>query len=415
MNNQTVYWVWLQLALGYANNKILSVISQYTFAEDFYRAPLTDKLSCGCFTIKDRKALADLSLDEAFAIIDRCKRCGVDIVTMGDADYPEMLSEISAPPVVLYVKGDTGLLNDNVSIAIVGTRSATAYGQRTAFDFGYNLAKNKAVVVSGGAMGVDSFAHRGAVQAGGKTICVLGCGIEYNYLMKNKDMRDAIADKGLLMSEYPPDYPPTRFTFPARNRIISGLAKGVLVVEAGERSGSLITANLALEQNRDVFAVPGNIGSSVSFGTNRLIKMGAKPVTDVTDILCEYMEGESFIQENSPKNMSVPFEKYKDNFKEKKNNVSTVKQKGVDNSSQQLTLTVEKEAANRGKISEDTIKDLSSEARKIIELFFKEKKLHIDSITEQTGFSVSTVQAAVTELEMNDFISSLQGRMYELV
>lgn len=411
MNNQTVYWVWLQLALGYANNKILSVLSQYTFAEDFYRASLTDKLSCGLNTDADKRALSDLSLDRAAAIIDRCNECGIDIVTIGDVNYPEQLSDIASPPVVLYTKGDISFVNNCTAVAIVGTRSATEYGKRTAFDFGYKLARNGVVVVSGGALGIDSFAHKGAVQAGGKTVCVMGCGLQYNYLAKNRDLRNVISRSGLLVSEYPPDTAPARYTFPARNRIISGLSKGVLVVEAGERSGSLITANLALEQGRDVFSIPGSIASSVSQGTNRLIKMGAKAVTDVSDILSEYRNDVVFTDKTAPYysfdfvNRGESFQE--NNFKEKKNNVRRIRETGE--------TEVEATTANRNVVTNEVrLSELSENAREVFKLFLKEKKLHVDSITEQTGLPTGSVHAALTELEMEDFVLSLQGRMYEL-
>ena len=412
MNNQTVYWVWLQQALGYAGNKILDVLSRYTFAEDFYRSSLSDKLSCGYWSASEREALADLSLEKAVGIINRCSECGIDIVTVGDVNYPEQLSSIAAPPIVLYTKGDISAVNSGLAIAIVGTRSATEYGRHTAFRFGCDLARNGVTVVSGGALGIDSCAHKGAVQAGGKTVCVLGCGLEYEYLKSNKDLRSVIAKNGLLVSEYPPDYPATRFTFPARNRLISGLSRGVLVVEAGERSGSLITANLALEQGRDVFSIPGSITSSVSQGTNKLIKLGAKAVTDVTDILSEYCGDEVFVQRMSPSDY-YPAE---DVFIEKKNNVSGNKRRKITKTNEQDVPDFEGTADDKSAvIREEDFRELSENAQKVIKLFIKEKKLHVDSIAEKTGLPIGVVHAALTELEMNDFIMSVQGRMYELV
>lgn len=436
MNNQTIYWVWLQQALGYGSNKISSVMEKYTFAEDFYCASLDDKLHCGGFRKSDVRLLSDLSLANAAAVIKRCNKSGIEIVTIGDADYPELLMNISAPPIALYVKGDISLLSSDLAIAMVGTRNATPYGKRAAFNFGLELAKRGITVVSGGAVGIDSYSHRGALQAGGKTVCVLGCGIEYDYLKKNEELRNNIAKTGALVSEYPPDYPASRFTFPQRNRIISGLAKGVLVVEAGVKSGSLITANLALEQNRDVFAVPGDISSDVSYGTNRLIKAGAKPVTEIADILEEYYG----ITDNEIKNVlrpkSASYNGYISLFdcvegnnpdnkaeekKENKVKENTVKENKVkENKHKESTKDVntcdEKTKAKEEKLpilSDEDFSELSENAQRVLRLF-KDEKIHIDTVTEQTGLSVGAVNAAITELEMSDCIISLEGRMYKL-
>lgn len=173
-------------------------------------------------------------------------------------------------------------------MAVVGTRSATPYGHKTAFRLSYRLAECGALIVSGGALGIDSEAHRGALQAGGRTIAVLGCSIDYPYLSANAELRKMISEHGALISEYPPGTPPSKVSFPIRNRLISGLALGTVVVEASIKSGSLITADHALNQGKDVFAVPGNIMSSAYAGSNRLLSDGAKPVFSAADILSEY-------------------------------------------------------------------------------------------------------------------------------
>lgn len=420
MNNQTVYWLWIQQLIGYASNKISAILEKYTFAEDFYRASLNDKLSCGCFKLADKAKLSDLSLRTAADIMKRCEACKIDIITIGDVDYPERLANIPSPPVVLFVKGNKQVLSDELSIAIVGTRSATPYGRKNAFDFGYNLSKNNVTVISGGAVGVDTASHKGALRAKGKTVCVLGCGIEYGYLRENLPMRNEITLKGAVVSEYPPDYPASRFTFPQRNRIISGLAKGVLVVEAGERSGSLITANIALDQNHDVFAIPGNISSDVSFGTNRLIKEGAKPVTEVADILEEYIGiNDDVYFEASQENLSLfNYEEEKINkAKKEKNNTTAASMTAKSKEKKEINNVKKNEEAEAEsslpQMTDEDFSELSENARKIICLF-DENEIHIDTITEKSGLSVSEVHSAMTELEMNDCIESLQGRMYKL-
>lgn len=425
MNNQTIYWLWIQQAIGYSSNRISQILERYTFAEDFYRASFEDKLACGYFGRGDLSALKNLSLDKASAVIKRCEQCNIDVVTIGDINYPERLKNISDPPAALFVRGNTSVLSDDLSVAMVGTRSASPYGRKNAFDFAYNLARNGVTVVSGGALGIDTCSHRGALQAGGKTVCVLGCGLEYNYLRDNEPMRKEIAKYGAVVSEYPPDMPASKFTFPRRNRIISGLAKGVIVVEAGERSGSLITANLALEQNRDVFAVPGNAKNSVSFGTDKLIADGAMSCTSAYDILAEYNKRYVSDKMCSPPVKSEPitlfdFEENQTHITEKKaKKISKKKEKKKSNSDKlteekKFEEDKEKQDGALHKITDEELCDLSDNAKTVIRLF-DESEIHIDTITEKSGLPIGAVHSAVTELEMFDFIESLQGRRYKLI
>lgn len=202
-------------------------------------------------------------------------------------NYPERLSKIYAPPTKMHLLGDETIL-DQPSIAIIGCREASDYGKKIAFRFSYELAKNGIVIISGLARGIDSQAHLGAVKANGKTIAVLGSGFGHIYPAENKGLCKEIIQKGgAIITEYEPNMRPLPMNFPARNRIISGLSNGVLVVEAKEKSGTLITVDYALDQGRDVFIIPGNITSNNSYGTNELIKQGAKLVTKVEDILEE--------------------------------------------------------------------------------------------------------------------------------
>ena len=207
-------------------------------------------------------------------------------VDLNDKKYPPLLKKIYMPPARLFVKGDLLPLDEN-AVAIVGTRRATLYGLEQCERIAYDLAIRGITVVSGMARGIDSAAHRGALKARGRTIAVLGSGHNHIYPRENKELYEEIAKKGAVISEFPPDVPPFKLNFPRRNRIISGLSKGVLVVEAAQRSGALITAGFALNEGREVFALPGNINSARSSGTNALIKEGAKLVSNATDILEE--------------------------------------------------------------------------------------------------------------------------------
>ena len=208
-----------------------------------------------------------------------------ETITLNDKCYPALLKEVYDPPQKLYLRGNKKILND-VGIAIVGCRENTKYGELVAKNFAYNLSKNGINIISGLAKGIDSFAHIGAIYSKGKTIAVLGNGIDWVYPKENEKIAEKIIQYGgCVVSEYPAGSDLKKTNFPARNRIISGLSRGVVIVEAKEKSGALITAEFALEQGKDVFVVPGNITSKQSVGTNELIKQGAIPVTSYEDII----------------------------------------------------------------------------------------------------------------------------------
>lgn len=217
----------------------------------------------------------------------QAEELGVQITTILDPNYPPLLREIEAPPPTLYLKGEK-TIDTARTIAVVGTRRSSQYGRAVAGRLAGALGRVGLVVVSGLAVGIDAAAHRGALKAGAKTVAVLGSGFGHPYPASNKKLADQICASGTLVSEYPLDTRPAKWTFPQRNRILSGLSRGVVVVEAPERSGALITARLALEQGREVFAVPGAITSTASVGANRLIKDGAKLVETVEDVLEEF-------------------------------------------------------------------------------------------------------------------------------
>ena len=231
-----------------------------------------------------REARQKLDLD---AYATKVAASGAQALTWESADYPGLLRQIPAAPPVLFVRGAFAPVDD-WAVAVVGTRRLSAYGRLVTHDLATALARNGITIVSGLACGIDGVAHRAALEADGRTIAVMGCGIDRVYPPEHRDLAHAIVDgHGALVTDFPLGTEPSSINFPARNRLISGLALGVLVIEAGERSGALITARFALEQDRDVFAVPGNVNSPVSVGTNRLIQQGAKLVTRIEDILEE--------------------------------------------------------------------------------------------------------------------------------
>lgn len=219
--------------------------------------------------------------------VRRLKQSDIEVVTVLDEHYPDLLHEIAQPPWVLYVKGDVSLIN-SAALAIVGTRRPSHYGTSVARKLAYRLAKHGWTIVSGMAIGIDSEAHRGALEAEGRTVAVLGSGVDVVYPKSNAPLYRELIRSGAVVSEFPPGTQPHPGFFPQRNRIISGLSRGSIIVEAEEKSGSLITADASMEQNRDVFAIPGPITSPKSIGPHRLIQQGAKCITTLEDILEEY-------------------------------------------------------------------------------------------------------------------------------
>jgi DNA processing protein len=237
---------------------------------------------------------ARISLPKELA---RIRNLGISLLTWDDPGYPERLRHIYAPPPLLYVRGT--LLPDEPMVAIVGTRQATTYGREVARRLAQDLVRNGATVVSGLALGIDTEAHKGALAAGGRTIAVLACGVDQPYPLRNRELAAQVVAQGALVSDYPPGTAPEPRNFPPRNRIISGLSLGVVVVEAGERSGASITCNFAAEQGRDVLAVPGSIFSPVSRGCHDLIAQGARLVRSVEDILDELHLTQAAAQEEA--------------------------------------------------------------------------------------------------------------------
>ncbi len=283
------YWIWLSECKGLTNRSRALLLDHFGSPEDAYYADAAEYALVEGLAKKQLELLADKSTAAADKILGDCQRLGLRVLTMQDADYPARLRNIFEPPCVLYVKGTLPAFDEEVAVAMVGTRACTPYGTSCAEKLAYGLARQGALVVSGAARGIDSAAHRGALRAGGVTVAVLGNGLDVVYPEENASLYRDIAAAGALLSEYPPGTAAEGWHFPIRNRIISGLCLATVVVEAPlERSGALITANTALEQGRDVFAVPGPIDAPMSRGCNRLIADGAGLVSEGWDVLREY-------------------------------------------------------------------------------------------------------------------------------
>lgn len=280
------YWICLSRVPGIGPARLQRILEHFSDAQAAWEAGAADLLAAGLDqTVVDSLLTARKRLDPD-AELERVWKAGAKVITLADPEYPRLLREVEGAPAVLYVKGELREADD-LAVAVVGTRSPTAYGRHAARLLATELAGYSVTVVSGLALGIDTEAHRAALAAGGRTVAVLGSGIDRIYPPENRGLAERIAEQGALVTDYPLGTRPDAFNFPNRNRIISGLSLGTVVVEAGDRSGALITAAFALEQGRDVFAVPGPITSPKSEGTNNLIRQGARITTGVADILEE--------------------------------------------------------------------------------------------------------------------------------
>ena len=281
------YWLGFNAVSGIGPAKIQALLGAFGDLEPAWRASEGQLREIGF----DARAIDNLRETRQTLDLDRLvgqvEASGAHVLTWDSPDYPSLLRQIPAAPPVIFVRGGFEPV-DQWAVAIVGTRRLSAYGRLVAHDLATGLARNGITIVSGLARGIDGVAHRAALEADGRTIAVMGCGIDRVYPPEHRDLAHAIvAGQGAIVTDFPLGTEPSSANFPARNRLISGLSLGVLVIEAGERSGALITARFALEQDREVFAVPGNVNSPVSVGTNRLIQQGAKLVMGVEDILEE--------------------------------------------------------------------------------------------------------------------------------
>jgi DNA processing protein len=285
--SETGYWIGLSLVPEVGPVMSRKLLAELGSPENIFRAGLKDLLAVRGLGKQTAENIKNFRLwgfvEKQLALLERK---GIRVVAYQDEGYPRVLREIEGAPIVLYMKGGYQP-DDRYGIAVVGSRKHTQYGEAVAQRISGELASAGFTIISGMARGIDTLSHSAALAAGGRTIAVLGCGLDVHYPAENRGLMQKIAAAGCAISEFPLGTMPNRENFPRRNRLISGLSLGVLVVEATLKSGSLITANYALEQNKEVFAVPGNITSSNSEGTNRLIRQGAKVVTGTTDIIEE--------------------------------------------------------------------------------------------------------------------------------
>lgn len=282
-----LFEIWFALRCGTGNTEFQAILDRFGTPYDVFNAEESelDLLPC---SPRLKQALADKSLQESSQIMEYCRRNHIGILFWQDTDYPASLRPLRDPPVLLYYRGKLPELHTRLCISVVGTRSMSEYGKRMAYKIGYELASVGTVVISGMALGNDSVATAGAIVAGGSVVAVLGCGVDVVYPREHGHLYEEIMKQGAIVSEYPPGTPPDGRHFPVRNRIISGLSQGTVVVEGDLRSGALITARTAIRQGRDIYAFPGNVGETNTAGTNQLISDGAAVVLRARDVLENY-------------------------------------------------------------------------------------------------------------------------------
>lgn len=397
--NGAVPWIRLQSALG-AGAALSEIIEYFGSAKALFDAGETEWRMSPVLVPRQIEKLCESTEAQANEVLATCKMNGWQVVPYDDLHYPERLRSIFNPPAVLYVDGELPDIDNSIVIGIVGTRRASDYAVKAADVMSRGIAERGAIVASGGALGVDTAAHNGAMLAGGKTIAVLGCGLGTKYLMENKPLRDAVVKNGALITEFQPFTPASKYTFPIRNRIISGISLGVLVVEASVKSGSLITANYALEQGRDVFALPCSILDSAFAGTNKLIDDGAIVATKPLDLLYPYAE-EYGVKIDEVKSVGKI-------MRETGDKSANVYGKARDISFDNLQAGRKKREARQKAAAE-----LSGKTKAVFNALGEEYQ-SADEISRAAGLSIGEALTALTALEIAGLAASAGGKRYRL-
>jgi DNA processing protein len=369
-------WIALNMTPGIGPRAAAKLLERFGSAEAVFNATRGELESLRLRPEAVESIRARDLFEKAEDEIERVRELNAELLLLDDGVYPALLREIFDPPITLYLKGAWSECLDGPCVAIVGSRRSSTYGQNAASMLARDLAARGVTIISGLARGIDAAAHRGALEAGGRTVAVIGTGLDQVYPRDHRKLADEIiAAGGALVSEFPLATPPAPQNFPYRNRVISGLSLGVLVVEAAENSGSLITARLALEQGREVFAVPGNITSRNSFGTNYLIKgAGAKLVQQWQDVVAEL-----------PREISAQLLPPEPGKKKEKGLV------------EQLSLVPE---------------DLSESEHTVFRLLSTDEAVHIDELAEISKLSVPELTGALLGLEMRDLVRQLPGKCF---
>lgn len=415
------HWLWLAHRPSLPDRMKAVLLQQFEDPEDIYYADSAAFDHIEGLSPEAREALRDKDLIPAEEILDRCRQKHLHILTYRDAAYPGRLRNIPDPPMVLYYKGHLPEFDANPVIALVGTRKASAYGLTTAKRLGYQIGKCGGILVSGMANGIDGLAMSGALSAGAVTVGVLGCGADIIYPASNRSLFRDVEETGCILSEFPPGYPPGKWTFPKRNRIISGLSNGVLVVEAPEKSGALITARLAAEQGRDVFAVPGNIDLPTFTGSNRLLRDGAIMVSSGWDILSEYeaLYPDKIRKDDAPAKQRAYPDEVEAAAREGETILPKVAQKPkLPAKKPALKKNLEKKTIDNGQTTSysdvnDILPKLSQDEKTIVLAIQNGERL-VDDVIAETGLTTGKLLSALTMLELKGILRRLPGKRITL-
>ena len=412
-----LHWIWLAARSGINDRMKAAVLHHFQDPEDAYYADPEAYKAVEGMTDEVAAALKDKDLSEAKKILDTCQRKNIGIVTYRDAMYPNRLKNIIDPPLVLYYKGKLPEFDALPVIAVVGTRDATAYGLKTAKNLGTQISRCGGLVVSGLAVGIDAMAMRGALSAGKGVVGLMGCGIDVVYPAANRSLLLDTQRYGCLLSEFPPGTPPHKWNFPKRNRILSGLSCGVVVVEAPARSGALITASQAAEQGRDVFVIPGNIDVAACAGSNALLRDGAIAVSTGWDILSEYQAlYPDVIRKDTMPALQTLYPDEEAAVRAAERTVDKVAQmprlpkKKASKAQKSDTIAIDNGASApyiENKDTEDP--SLTGDERVILALLKTGSQL-VDDVIAQSGLPSGVVLSTLTLLEVKGLIRRLPGR-----
>lgn len=415
--NYTDYCMWLVMVFGAGNPKIWDIIKRLENPESAYNALKSE--SCSFLSEKELKSVKTSHLEQCAYIFESCERQGIKVICYYDEIYPKMLENIFNPPLILFAKGDLSVLDD-LCITVVGTREPSQYSMVVAEKICSELAKVGIIIVSGFALGIDSVSHRSAVLNGGKTVAVLGCGIDVDYPKENTKSKPAIEKRGLFITEFLPGTKPIPANFPKRNRILSGLSAGTLVIEASNTSGSLITAELALEQGRDLFCIPpSDIFDKRYSGVVKFLRDGAIPVFSYLDIIYEYytvfthkLSSVSRNMENSEpvSESSVFSSETQENFPHRQRK-SAESEKNKSDKVKTETDNIQEKSSSSVQFSDSEISD---EYKNIIKILQDSVK-YIDEIASVLKIPVPELYLTLTDMEIDGIIECLPGKAYRLI
>lgn len=411
-----VHWIWFAHRPGLSDRTKWLLLQHFQDPEEIYFADSGAFDHIPELSEENRDALRDKDLIPAEETLEICRHQQIHLLTCRDAAYPTRLKNIADPPVLLYYKGTLPDLDGNPVIAVVGTRKASAYGLTTAKRMGYQIGKCGGILVSGMAWGIDGMAMSGALTAGETVVGVLGCGVDIVYPPSNRALFRDTERYGCILSEFAPGTPPAKWTFPKRNRIMAGLSCGVLVVEAPEKSGALITARLALDQGRDVFAVPGNIDVPSFVGSNQLLRDGAIPVFSGWDVVSEYqaLYPDKIRRDTAPSRLSVSAEELAQvQQPEKVAQKPRIPRKKKTDGEKLNKKTIDKPASEPYIDVNDTLPALSDEEKAIADALKAGDRL-VDDVIAETGMTTGKVLAMLTMLELKGVIRRLPGKRISL-